>query len=89
MIHLLEDLYASMDPFLARRAMSGQTDRGIFITTGTFTRSVRQEVNRDGVSPIDLVDGEMLMDKLKELGLGVNIQLVEHITVDGSFFENV
>ena len=45
-----------------------------------------EEANRDGVAPIDLVDGDQLADKLKELSLGVKTELVEKVTVDPSWF---
>ncbi len=69
--------------------MLGRTDRGIVITTGTFTRDARYEATRDGVPPIDLVDGDHLLDKLKELGLGVRIQMVEDISVNVGWFEEI
>lgn len=72
-----------------RGAMLGRTDRGIVITTGTFTRDARYEATRDGVPPIDLVDGDHLLDKLKELGLGVRIQMVEDISVNVGWFEEI
>jgi len=55
-----------------RGATVGRADRGMFITTGSFTKAAIEEANRDGVAPIDLVDGDQLADKLKELALGVN-----------------
>ncbi len=53
-----------------RGAMAGRSDRGLLITTGGFTRDAKQEATRDGVPPIDLIDGNLLADKLKELQLG-------------------
>ena len=63
--------------------MQGRADRGLIITTDTFTRDARREATRDGASPVDLIDGDLLVDKLKELGLGV----VEKVTVDAGWFE--
>ena len=57
-----------------RGAMQGRTDKGLFITTGTFTRDALKEATRDGAPPIDLIDGEQLVQRLKELSLGVKIQ---------------
>ena len=54
-----------------RGAMQGRADKGLFITTGTFTRDAIKEATRDGAPPIDLIDGELLCDKLKEFKLGV------------------
>jgi restriction system protein len=60
-----------------RGAMAGRGDKGILITTGTFTRDAANEARRDGAPPIDLVDGEQLCDLLKEYGLGVTVEKVE------------
>ena len=67
-------------------AVQGQADRGMFLTTGTFTRSARQAATRPGAVPIDLIDGELLLDKLKELGLGVSTRTVEEVDVDTDWF---
>lgn len=69
-----------------RGATVGRSDRGLFITTGTFTKGAIEEANRDGVPPIDLIDGEQLADKLKELELGVKTELVEKITLKPDWF---
>ncbi len=55
--------------------MQGRTDRGLFLTTGTFTRDAVKEATRNGAPPIDLIDGEQLVQRLKELGLGVKITI--------------
>lgn len=72
-----------------RGAMVGRTDKGLFITTGTFTAAALKEATRDGAPPIDLVDGDELADKLKELELGMKIELVEKVIIDESWFENI
>ena len=54
-----------------RGAMDGRTDKGIIITTGTFTAEARREATRDGASPIELIDGEKLLDMLETLELGL------------------
>ena len=72
-----------------RGAMVGRADKGLFITTGTFSRDAIKEAIRDGAPPIDLVDGDSLADKLKELKLGVAIELIEKITVDENWFTNI
>lgn len=69
-----------------RGAIVGRADRGMFITTGSFTKAAIEEANRDGVAPIDLVDGDQLADKLKELSLGVKTELVEKVTVEPDWF---
>lgn len=54
-----------------RGAMQGRADKGLFITTGKFSVPAIEEANRPGATPIDLVDGDELVEKLKELQLGV------------------
>ncbi len=49
----------------------GRADKGIIITTGTFTSDARREAARDGVPPIELVDGEKLIKMLESLELGL------------------
>ena len=72
-----------------RGAMVGRADKGLFITTGTFTRDAVRESTRDGAPPIDLVDGDQLANKLKELGLGIKKELVEKVTLDENWFKNI
>jgi restriction system protein len=69
--------------------MVGRADKGLFITTGSFTAGAIKEATRDGAPPIDLVDGEELARKLKEFSLGVTTQLVEEIAVDAAWFRSL
>jgi restriction system protein len=71
-----------------RGAMVGRADKGLFITTGHFTRDAVREATRDGASPIDLIDGDLLADKLKEFSLGVKTEreVVERVHIDGEWF---
>jgi len=50
--------------------MVGKGDKGLFITTGVFTKDAKAEACRDGATPIDLIDGEELATKLKDLPWG-------------------
>ncbi len=72
-----------------RGAMVGRADKGLFITTGTFTPAAVKEATRDGAPPIDLVDGDQLADKLKELQLGVRTEMIEKITIEKEWFTNL
>lgn len=54
-----------------RGAMTGRADKGIIITTGTFTAEARREASRDGAPPIELIDGEKLIDMFEQLELGL------------------
>ena len=71
-----------------RGAMIGRTDKGLIVTTGNFTPAAVREATRDGAPEIDLIDGEQLMDKLKELSLGVKTEKVvtERVVIDESWF---
>lgn len=71
-----------------RGAMVGRADKGLFITTGTFTRDAKQESTRDGAPPIDLLEGDDLVEKLKELRLGVKIKTEEAVEIDKEWFSN-
>ena len=72
-----------------RGAMIGRADRGLVITTGTFSRDAKLEATRDGAPPVDLVDGEQLLDKLKELRLGVTVKMIEQVSVLPDFFNEI
>lgn len=72
-----------------RGAMIGRADRGLIITTGTFSREAKAEATRDGAPPIDLVDGDLLLDKLKELRLGVTVKMIEQVSVVPDFFDEI
>jgi restriction system protein len=69
-----------------RGAMVGRTDKGLIITTGTFTADARREATRDGAPAIDLVDGDALCDLLKDRRLGVTVRMVEEVTVNEAAF---
>jgi restriction system protein len=66
--------------------MMGRADKGIIITSGTFTLDAKKEARRDGVPSIELVDGELLVQMFERLELG----LVPRTTydVDEKFFED-
>jgi restriction system protein len=68
-----------------RGAMAGRADKGIILTTGTFTAEARREAARDGAPPIELVDGEKLVRMLEELELGLKPKTV--FEIDDQFFE--
>ena len=68
-----------------RGAMEGRADKGIILTTGTFTQEARREARRDGARPIELVDGDKLVDMFEKLELGLKPRTV--FAVDDAFFE--
>lgn len=74
-----------------RGAMIGRADRGLIITTGSFSQGARTEAQRDGAPPIDLVDGEQLVEKLKQLRIGVDVRqrVVEEFVVSEEYFRTL
>ncbi len=74
-----------------RGAMQGRADKGLIITTGTFTADARKEATRDGAPAIDLIDGESLCQLLKEKRLGVDVREVvrEEISIQPEFFSEL
>lgn len=70
-----------------RGALAGRADKGLFITTGRFTREAEREAVREGAMAIDLIDGEQLCLLLKEKSLGVVTQTVERVTPNRAFFD--
>ena len=70
-----------------RGAMQGRADKGLFITTGKFSAPAVEEANRPGAAPIDLVDGDELVEKLRELQLGVTP--VNDYAIDEAWFLSI
>lgn len=68
-----------------RGGMAGRADKGIILTTGAFTAEARREASRDGVPPIELIDGEKLTDMLEQLELG--LRPLKTYEVDYAFFK--
>ena len=70
-----------------RGAMSGRGEQGLLISTASFTQEARKEATRDGAPLVDLVDGADLCELLKQYGLGVNVGMIEDVSVDAMFFD--
>jgi restriction system protein len=68
-----------------RGAMLGRADKGIILTTGTFTQDARREARRDGAPPVELVDGDKLVEMFEKLELGLTPRIT--FDVDEKFFE--
>ena len=64
--------------------MLGRADKGIIMTTGTFTADARREADRDGAPPVELVDGEKLVEMFERANLGLTQRAVYE--VDYAFF---
>jgi len=72
-----------------RGAMVGRADKGLFITTGTFTPAAVKEATRDGAPPIDLLDGGDFAEKLRELNIGIRTEKVELVHLEEEWFDTV
>ncbi len=74
-----------------RGAMVGRADKGLFMTTGTFTRDARAEAQRDGAPPLDLIDGDELVVMLKQMKLGIEVKerITEEVSVLKEWFEKI
>ena len=70
-----------------RGALSGRDSKGLFITTGRFTREAKREAVREGAMAIDTIDGDRLCQLLKQKSLGVVTETVEQVTTDRAFFD--
>ncbi len=68
-----------------RGAMMGRADKGIILTTGNFTLDAKKEARRDGVPPIEIVDGDKLIEMFELLELGLKPK--KDYEVDYKFFE--
>lgn len=69
-----------------RGAMQGRADKGLIITTGRFTAEAKKEATRDGVPPIELIDGERLVSLFEDHKLGLKPVMVYEIVPE--FFKN-
>ena len=70
-----------------RGSLTTSIEKGVFITTGTFTKAAREEASNAGKQPIDLMDGEEFINKLIEYRLGVNEKTIFEVNDD--FFKNI
>jgi restriction system protein len=68
-----------------RGALQGRADKGIILTTGTFTTDAKREAIRDGATPIEIVDGDKLLEMFEKLKLGLRPK--EDYEVDQEFFD--
>src|SRR5690606_4995635 len=68
-----------------RGAMQGRAEKGLFITTGRFSQEAKLEATRDGVPPIELIDGYKLFELFEKHKLGLKPKLTYEI--DEDFFE--
>ncbi len=68
-----------------RGAMQGRGEKGLIITTGRFTKEAKSEANRDGVTPIELIDGDRLVELFEKNKIGLKPVIIYEI--DQDFFK--
>jgi restriction system protein len=74
-----------------RGAMAGRGEKGLPITTGSFTSDANAESRRDRAPPIDLIDGDRLCELLKEYAIGVTTtpRTVEDVAIQAEYFKSL
>lgn len=72
-----------------RGAMSGTSEKGIILTTGTFSREAKKEAVRVGAIAIDLIDGDEFAQKMKDLKLGLDVETEEIVVLKKDWFDNI
>ena len=74
-----------------RGALGPHVDKGLFVTTGRFTASAKEEATRTGAIAIDLIDGDDLVERLKSLRIGVEVKqrVVEDVYINDEWFDNI
>ena len=70
-----------------RGSLGTNIEKGVLITTGAFTRAAKEEASSEGKRLIDLMDGEELIDKLAEYGIGLNE--VKSYEIDEDYFNSL
>ncbi len=70
-----------------RGSLPRAMEKGIFITTSSFSPAAIKEASDAGKQQIDLIDGEELMTKMKDLGLG--LKEVKNYIIDENFFSSL
>ncbi len=69
-----------------RGAMDGRARQGLVITTSRFTAPAIKEATRESAILIDLIDGDLLCDLLKEHNLGVTTLPDGQTNIDSDHF---
>lgn len=70
-----------------RGSLATNIEKGVFITTGSFTKAARDEASEQGKQQIDLIDGDEFMNKLAEYNIG--LKEVKSYDIDENFFRNI
>ena len=67
-----------------RGSLTTDIEKGVFITTGSFSKQAIEEASNPGKQQIDLIDGEEFITKLAEFGIGV--KEIKDYEIDEDYF---
>lgn len=70
-----------------RGSLTTNIEKGVLITTGTFSKAAKEEAASPGKQQIDLIDGEGFITLLAEYGIGV--KEIKTYEIDEGFFEKI
>jgi len=70
-----------------RGSLTTDIEKGVFITTGSFSNPAKEEASNPGKQQIDLIDGEEFITKLAEYGIGV--KEVKDYEIDEEYFSKI
>lgn len=70
-----------------RGSLTTDIEKGVFVTTGSFSKPAIEEASNPGKQQIDLIDGEEFITKLAEFGIGV--KEVKDYEIDEQFFAKI
>ena len=70
-----------------RGSLTTNIEKGVFITTGSFSKAAIDEASAPGKQQIDLIDGEEFVSKLAEFGIGV--REIKDYEIDEDFFSKI
>lgn len=70
-----------------RGSLTTDIEKGVMITTGSFSKAAKEEASNPGKQQIDLIDGEEFMNKLAEYGIGV--KPVTTYEIDEEYFKKI
>lgn len=70
-----------------RGSLTRNIEKGLFVTTGTYSSSAREEAANIGKQQIDLIDGENFIEMLAEYSIG--LKEIKDYEVDEEYFSKM
>ena len=70
-----------------RGSLTTDIEKGVMITTGSFSKAAKEEASNPGKQQIDLIDGEEFMNKIAEYGIGA--KPITTYEIDVEFFKKI